>query len=174
MRTGGCSVLVEEAQKQRGRDRPRGLTMWELPLRRPEGLGRFLGFQAEASGAFSPKQPLESLAGISRPGGETGGHYAAAGSPQDTREGESRGQGSPSLSVRTRKTASSLLCCACLRQGLRGSLHSPEGCSFGKAHKHKRPSSLSSPVGSAISGLEDSGHPLAFLSEAIVPGKEVK
>lgn len=40
--------------------------------------------------------------------------------------GESRGQGSPcSLSARTRKTASSLPCCACLRQGLRVNLHSP-------------------------------------------------
>lgn len=56
------------AGARKRRERPRGLPTWGLPLRRPEGLRRLLSCQAEASGTLSPKPPLESLAGISRPG----------------------------------------------------------------------------------------------------------
>lgn len=42
--TANSSALVEEASMAKGMERPCGLTMWELPLRRPEGLERLLGF----------------------------------------------------------------------------------------------------------------------------------
>lgn len=124
------------AEARKGQGRPRKAHDVGTAFQGARGPGEVAKLPSGGFQDLFTTRPLESSAGISRPGAvrQTGRPSCCSGSPQDARkeggrEEESRGHGhrapSPSEPVRTRKTASSLLGCACLRPGLRVNLPQP-------------------------------------------------
>lgn len=146
------------AEARKGQGRPRGLRMWELPSRGPEGLGRLLSFQAEASRTFSPRHPLESSVGISRPGAvrQPGRPSCcprlATGRQEGGREGGgvARSRSPCPLAVRSRQNPENCLLAPRLRlPETRPESQPPaalDGCSIGKAPKRRQPGPASFPA----------------------------